>query len=57
MKPDRIDWHRIVFWASAGVAVVLLLYRSLSKDGRLITIFTSEGRDLFGRILRIFTGY
>lgn len=48
---NGFDWHKVVFWSSLSVAVVLMVFQGLSRDGRIITVFTPEGRDLFRRIL------
>lgn len=52
-KPKRFNWHRVLTWSLLGVAIVGVMNTQFRKDGRVITIFTEEGRDA----LRTFCRY
>ena len=46
------SWHRVVFWASLGVASVFAGYSTVRPDRRVITIFEDEGRESIKKYLR-----
>jgi len=51
-KRERIDWHRIVFWSSLGVAMLFVTLASLTPDGKVPMIFEARGRHLLLMMVR-----
>lgn len=51
-KSKRVDWHRITFWGSIGVASIFIFFASFDRDRRILTIFEAEGRNELSKFVR-----
>jgi hypothetical protein len=48
----QLNWHRVTFWGSAGVAITWVAFAMASPDGKIKTIFSEQGRDELKRYVR-----
>ena len=49
---QSIDWHGVTFLACLGVAIVLMVYQGLSRDGRIHTLFEADQRRALARYVQ-----